>query len=59
MDNVVRMFKLSEDNFLVNGRNKSILYPDFSFYQDLTLIYLIKMDLLLPGVATDHPCIRL
>ena len=35
MDNVVRMFKLSEDNFLVNGRNKSILYPDFSFLPGL------------------------
>ena len=59
MDNVVRMFKLSEDNFLVNGRNKSILYPDFSFLPGLDTNLFNKDGFTFGlGVATDHPCIR-
>ena len=59
MENVVRMFKVTEQEFYSNGKKETIIFPDFSVLPSLDINTNSKDGYTFGlGEATQHPCIR-
>ena len=59
MDNVVRMIKVTEQEFSSSGKKETVIFPDFSVLPGLDPNIILKDGYTFGlGDGTQHPCIR-